>query len=245
MKMTCIQSLDKRLLLIFMAFISHYAMAASEEELSPDPELEIRDETVYVRDTLYVPLRGGQSTEHRILHQGLKSGTALTRLGINETSGYSKVVTKSGMIGWIPSQYLVQEPGATIRLTQTTKQLEELQRNHNRTVEQLDDKSIEFNAAKDELSKLLESNSTLQDELTTIQDLAADVMTIDARNEELKLEQSSLNDQINLLIESNEELRDRSAQSWFVRGAGAVLLSLIFGFFIARRMYLNNGGGWR
>ena len=28
---------------------------------------------VYIRDTLYVPLRGGQSTEHRILHRGLRS----------------------------------------------------------------------------------------------------------------------------------------------------------------------------
>ena len=32
-------------------------------------------DTVYVRDTLYVPLRGGQSQEHRILHRGLRSGS--------------------------------------------------------------------------------------------------------------------------------------------------------------------------
>ncbi|MEX1236901.1 MAG: hypothetical protein WD994_01390, partial [Pseudomonadales bacterium] len=33
--------------------------------------------TVYIRDTLYVPLRGGQSSEYRILHRGVKSGTPL------------------------------------------------------------------------------------------------------------------------------------------------------------------------
>ena len=228
------------LALIGLAPNSSYAAEDDSNEL----DLEIRDETVYVRDTLYVPLRGGQSTGHRILHQGLKSGTELTRLGINETSGYSKVVTESGMVGWIPSQYLVQEPSATIRLAETTTLLEKLQQDHNQTVDQLNNQSNEQIATQDELSKLSESNLGLQSELTAIKGLAADVISIDARNEELKLEQSLLNDQINVLIESNEELRDTSAQSWFIRGAGTILVGLIFGFWVARRMYLSNRHGW-
>ena len=43
-------------------------------------------ETVYIRDTLYVPLRGGQSSEHRILHKGIPSGTELELLEVNAVS---------------------------------------------------------------------------------------------------------------------------------------------------------------
>ena len=58
-------------------------------------------ETVYIRDTIYVPLRGGQSSEHRILHKGIASGTALELLEVNDDTGFSQVRTASGMQGWI------------------------------------------------------------------------------------------------------------------------------------------------
>ena len=67
-------------------------------------------DTVYVRDEIYVPLRGGQSTEHRILHKGIRSGTSLNRMEINEDSGYTHVKLENGLEGWIQSQYLSEEP---------------------------------------------------------------------------------------------------------------------------------------
>ena len=62
---------------------------------------ELVAETVYIKDTLYVPLRGGQSQGHRILHRGLKSGLKLERLETNDETGYSKVRTEAGLEGWL------------------------------------------------------------------------------------------------------------------------------------------------
>ena len=67
-------------------------------------------ETVYVRDTLYVPLRGGATAEHRILHKGIRSGTAMELLEADPESGYSRVRMGDGLEGWIQSQYLVDFP---------------------------------------------------------------------------------------------------------------------------------------
>ena len=61
---------------------------------------------VYVRDTLYVQLRGGQSSEHRILHQGIRSGTVLERLEVNEDTGFSRVRTAGGLEGWFKANIL-------------------------------------------------------------------------------------------------------------------------------------------
>ena len=56
-------------------------------------------EKVYIRDTLYVPLSGGQTQEHRILHRGLKSGLKLERLETNDETDYSRVPTVAGLEG--------------------------------------------------------------------------------------------------------------------------------------------------
>ena len=77
---------------------------------------QVKADTVYIRDTLYVPLRGGQSTEHRILHRGLRSGTELERLETSEDTGYTRVRTPDGLEGWLQTQYLVEEPIASTRL---------------------------------------------------------------------------------------------------------------------------------
>ena len=46
-------------------------------------QLSFADE-VYIRDMIYVPLRGGESTKHRIIHRGIRSGAPLERIEIND-----------------------------------------------------------------------------------------------------------------------------------------------------------------
>ncbi|MBT3625257.1 MAG: peptide-binding protein, partial [Gammaproteobacteria bacterium] len=56
---------------------------------------------VYIRDMIYVPLRGGESTKHKIIHRGIRSGTPLERLQTNEQTGYTRVRTADGLEGWL------------------------------------------------------------------------------------------------------------------------------------------------
>jgi SH3 domain protein len=201
-------------------------------------------ETIYIRDTLYVPLRAGQSTEHRILHQGLKSGTTLTLLESNEESGYSRVETKGGMVGWIPSQYLASEPSASERLLELKIELGKLRDEKQYMNNQLATQSNEHLVAKDTISNMTQTAIQLQEELDSIKNLAASTISIDQLNTELALEQNSLNDQIKILMKSNEELRDLSAQAWLLRGAGIAFLALVLGFFVSRRIYSRAASGW-
>jgi SH3 domain protein len=202
-------------------------------------------DTVYIRDTLYVPLRGGQSTEHRILHRGLRSGSARERLETNDDTGYTRVKTDKGLEGWLQSQYLVDEPIASTQLGDINKQLESLQNEHQETLLRLrqeKESGLTSTAAQDDLAI---ENESLKTELTKITDLAANVIAIEQENKQFNEDRQSLLDEIKSLSEENESLGNSSAQDWFIRGAGTVLIGLLFGFLFGRRIYnRRNTGGW-
>ena len=83
-------------------------------------------ETAYISDRLTVPVRSGPSNANRILHRGLPSGTRLTILARDETSGFVQIRTDGGTEGWLPAQYLVSEPIARDRLVAANRRVDEL-----------------------------------------------------------------------------------------------------------------------
>ena len=190
-------------------------------------------ETVYIRDTLYVPLRGGQPPEHRILHRGLKNGPKLERLETNEETGYSRVRTKAGLEGWLQSQYLVTEPIAIQRLEGITAELHALETQHQQTLLRLRDVT-EANEAKQRLARELQ-------EITT---LAADTISIDEENVRLNDKQLGLANRVDELMLANMTLQNNDSQQWFLQGVATIMLGLLFGLWIGRRIYpQRNGGG--
>ena len=70
---------------------------------------------LYVTDVLHVPIRSGSSSGHKVL-ASLKSGDKLVVVDDDEENGYIEVKTKKGIVGWVPSRYLVDKPIAASRL---------------------------------------------------------------------------------------------------------------------------------
>lgn len=204
-----------------------------------------RAETMYIRDILYVPLRGGQSSEHRILHRGLPSGTKVERMEINEDTGYSRIRTDQGLEGWLQTQYLVDEPIASEKLASVTARLEELEARHQQALLRLRQASETNVTMGDTTATLQEKNEALANEIEEITALAANVIAIDEENKQLNEERDGLLAEIQQLNETNESLLDDDAQHWFLRGAGTILLGLLFGLWVGRRIYhRRNTGGW-
>lgn len=202
-------------------------------------------DSVYVRDTLYVPLRGGQSTEHRILHRGIKSGTTLERLETNKETGYTRVRTGDGLEGWLQTQYLVDEPIASSQLDSVKSEMVSLGAEHQQTLLRLREAREEKEALAREQETLAAQNAGLAQDLETITTLSANVIAIDEENKQLSDDRDALLQEIKDLNELTESLSDDRAQAWFIRGAGTVLVGLIFGFWLARRIYnKRSSSGW-
>ena len=192
----------------------------------------------YIRDTLYVPLRGGESSEHRIIHRGIKSGTPLERLETNEQTGYTRVRTGKGLEGWLLTQYLVDEPIASTQLDIVKSELQSLDTKHQQTLLSLKD-------VKEARKILADQNELLAEDLATITTLSANVVVIDEQNKRLSEERDVLLQKIKNLNELTNALSDDRAQQWFLRGAAVILIGLLFGFWLSRRVYHKRyRGGW-
>lgn len=201
-------------------------------------------DTVYIRDVIYVPLRGGQSNEHRILHQGIRSGTTLERLEVNEETGFARVRMSSGLEGWIQSQYLVTEPIARDRLDGMRQRLETLEADYQAATTRLDTNKADNQANLEQISRLEQDKLALNEELSRTTELAADVINIDARNTQLEQELEDLNQQIDDLTVVNADLRAEANQTWYMIGAGTILVGMILGLWVGRAMFGRRDSGW-
>jgi len=199
---------------------------------------------VYVRDTLYVPLRGGQSNEYRILHQGISSGTILERLEINEESGYSRVRMSDGKEGWIQSQYLVIEPIARYQLKVISEEQSQLESKYQQALLRMQEQDELQDSSADQIQELDSENKQLGEDLVEIRQLAADAIAINDMNQQLQAERDQLQQEIDDLATSVGEFKDSSDQDWFLRGAGTILLGLFIGFLVSRGFYNSRRSEW-
>jgi len=212
--------------------------------LLANSQISFADE-VYIRDTLYAPLRGGESAEHSVLHRGIRSGTLLERLETNKETGYTRVRTGDGIEGWLQTQYLVDEPIASTQLDGVKAEMQSLDAEHQQTLLSLKAAKEAKEALTMEQENLAEQNARLTEDLETITTLSANVIAIDEQNKQMSEETDVLRQEINDLNELTEALSDDRAQDWFLRGAGAVLMGLLFGFWLARLIYhKRSNGSW-
>ena len=134
--------------------------------------------TLYISDQFTVPLRRGPSNSHRILHQGLPSGTALEVLGTDDAAGFTQVRTANGTEGWIPTQYLSSQPVARDRLAAA-----------DRRVESLEAQVKNLRQSDGRANDLAKQTDKLQAELTEIRRISRDVDCEPRREQAAQIEQ--------------------------------------------------------
>lgn len=185
--------------------------------------------TVYIDDTLYAPVRSGQGTQFRILHSGLRSGTAVTLLDQSEDSGYSRVRTSQGIEGWIPTRYLTNQPIAQDRLESANRELEQTKAQ----LEELQARMSEVSGQRDQLSsreeELEQRVATLSQELEEIRSVSANALSLNRRNKELQESNQKLKNEVEVLTAEVERLEAKKESDFMLLGAGL----LILGMFIA------------
>jgi SH3 domain protein len=227
-------NLPKSLLLVLL--LSSAAMMSNERVFA---------DQVYIRDILYVPLREGQSNEHTILHKGLKSGTILERLETNEETGYTRIRTNNGLEGWLKTQYIAERPIAQVQLETLKTEMKSLNSRYQQTLLELADAKNTEKTMTIEYDSLKDESITVAENLKAITKLSQDAIATEERNKQLHENNDILLREIKALKASTDAASERQAQEWFIRGAGAVLSGLIFGFWVGRRIYnKNHQGGW-
>ena len=70
-------------------------------------------------------------------------------------------------------------------------------------------------------------------------------LTIDQENKALKKDRDKVLQRLERLREENQALADNQTQKWFLSGGGIVLISLLLGLWVGRRIYNRRKlSGW-
>ncbi|MDX1633397.1 MAG: TIGR04211 family SH3 domain-containing protein [Marinobacter sp.] len=188
--------------------------------------LPLQAKTVYIDDTLYAPVRSGEGTQYRILHNGLRSGTPVELLERAE-SGYSRVRTPDGIEGWIVSRYLSEQPIARDRLAAAQQQLERTRNELASVRETLQQTQAERDELANAESRLENRSEELAEELREIKSISANAISLKERNQELQEVNQRLRNDVEVLTAEKERLEAKKESDFMLLGAGLVLLGVI------------------
>ncbi len=192
-------------------------------------------ETVYISDALTVPMRRGPSTGHKILHAGLPAGTPLEVLSQDKAAGFTQVRTQNGTEGWVPTQYLVDQPVAKDRLAAATKRVQTLEAELKTLRESLKDARGTRSEVERTNSQLAKQTEQLQAELAEIRRVSATSVAHYEENKQLKAQLQDFQTQNTQLTERVRQLERNVTLRWMLAGGGLVLLGLILGAIIKSR----------
>lgn len=193
--------------------------------------LPLHARTVYIDDTLYAPLRSGEGTQFRILHNGLRSGTPLELLERSE-SGYSRVRTPDGLEGWIVTRFLSEQPIARDRLAAAQQELEKAKSQ----LSELRATLAQTQAERDQLAaseQQLENRSgDLAEKLKELRAISSDAINLKERNEEMQESIQRLRNEVEVLTAEKERLEAKSESDFMLLGAGLVVLGIILALLV-------------
>ena len=230
----------KRIVLFCVLALVNLPAVAQQTEQA----IAVGGEERYISDVLYVPVRSGQTTQHRIVHNGIRSGTKVVVLESNEESGYSRIRTSRGTEGWVPSRYLMPEPTARIKLSAAQSEIDQLKSRNRPLHDQLDKLKTDNQSLSKDVRQLKRSNQQLTDELGRIKKISANAITLDNNNQELLKKNELMKNEIDVLTAENERLTDKSEQEAFINGAGAVGFGVILALLVPRLMARRKKTDW-
>ncbi|ARU56273.1 SH3 domain protein [Oleiphilus messinensis] len=204
----------------------------------------ISAKSMYVDDTLFVPLRSGQGLGYRIVHKGIKSGTSVEVMEQSSETGYSKIKEPGGAVGWLPTRFLVSEPIAKDKLEAALKKLQILEskdKNQSSEISKILEENSELKESNTTLGKL---NSTLTTELEEIKSISSNAIFLDQRNRELQESNQQLRNELELLQADNQRLKDKSETDFMLLGGGLVGLGVLIALIIPWMKPTKKNDSW-
>jgi SH3 domain protein len=207
------------------------------------PAAALAQDTQYVSDAQFVPLRSGPSNQNRIVHRGIPSGTKLVVHEVQDE--YSRITTERGTEGWIRTQYLMQEVPARQQLVTLQATRERLQQQLKAAQSSGGELQQQFRDTSALLAEREETLAKTTSELTEIRLLSANAIELDRQNRELVQDVEVLKSRIEVLEADNQRLLDSAESEAFINGALAVLLGVIITLVVPRlRTRRKSSSSW-
>jgi SH3 domain protein len=190
-------------------------------------------ETAWVSDEFEVLVRTGPSTSNAI-EVMLSSGTELEVLERDEATGYTRVRTSGGTEGWVLTRYLMSEPSAREQLERLSSQLSTATTRGSSLSSQLESVRSEYEASQTRIEGLEQDKAALESELAEIRRTAANVLSINQQNKELREQLVNADVRVESLEQENRELSGQTNRYWFMSGGLVLVVGIVLGLWLPR-----------
>ena len=199
--------------------------------------------TAYVTDELKITLRSGESATHRILRM-LPTGERLTVLSTNDQNGYSKVRTQSGAEGFVLTRQLVDQPVARDRLAAAEAEVQALKAAPGELSSRLAKLRDDHKALMQEHDRLKQAKTQVDQEFAALKRTASNAVRIANERNELRKQVASMTREIEDVKQLNRELENKTAQNWFLIGAGVVVGGILLGLILPHLRLRRRKSSW-
>jgi SH3 domain protein len=195
--------------------------------------IPVSAEPAWISDQFEANLRSGPSTGNAIRRM-LRSGTEVEVLERNDETGYARVRTAGGTEGFVLSRYLMNEPSAREQLERLTGQLTNANTRGSSLTSQLAAVKGEYDQATSTIAALERDKQALQAELNEIRETAANTLTIDRQNKDLRQQLTDAEIKVSILEQENASLSGQTTRNWFLAGALVLFVGIILGLWLPR-----------
>ncbi len=201
--------------------------AAESTAIKP---ITMKPQTRYVADEFYVPLRETPCGRCKIVHRGLKTGTKLMLLDLQD--GWGQVKTEKGLEGWMEEQFLSDSQIARVQVVKDKAMIKKLKRRNNELEQVMSELRQQSKSLRGKLDSTTGSKENLALELASIKEISSDAIALNKQNQELVKQSHMLQRENDVLKANFEDLqKDRRNESFLYGGLtvflGAILVVLI------------------
>ncbi len=189
-------------------------------------------DTRYISDKQFIPVRSGAGNQFRIIHRGLPSGT---RLIVKRIDGdWAEISTEGGIDGWVRAQYLMSDLPAQNKLDAAVSRAETLAAQNAELKQQLQALRAEKTTLEGELGETSAQLGQVSDEFTQLKQISGKAVQLDTDNRRLVESAENLRSEVEMLEVENQRLQDKLDSEAFMNGALAVLLGVVITLVVPR-----------
>jgi len=200
-------------------------------------------ETSYVTDQCSVPMRKGEGLKYKISRM-LPSGTSLQVMGAASSTGYTRVSTPEGTVGFVATAELQTEPAARDRLAAMEAKLAELQQAPDALAGKLTALQSEHRELKTSHEHASRDRDRLEQELATLRSASANIVEVTNDRAELRKRVAELTRQAADLEQQNRDLSLQTTQRWFLIGAGVLGGGVLVGLLLPNLRFRRRKSSW-
>jgi SH3 domain protein len=132
------------------------------------------------------------------------------------------------------TRYLMSEPSAREQLAALTSRLTNARSEGSSLTSQLNAVQVEYDEATRRIATLEREKRQLEEELAEIKRTAANVLSINDQNKQLRDQLASSEIEAATLEQQNRELTSQTTRYWFMTGALVLLVGMILGIWLPR-----------